>query len=212
MVSTTNRLKVHELSSCIPKMGVTDFANLKASMQKNGYIPGHPIVLFQGEIIDGQHRYKAAVEMGVTPETIVFGGTYSQALDFIVAGNHDRRHLTKSQKAALIVQFNERRRPEDRMSTQQIADKANVSRTIVRMQKDIRRADVVLSDKIASGQITTQSAKRKIGDLRTDKWNQLNIPPGLWNKLIVCGAKLDLTPAQAGKLALKEWVSSQRKI
>ena len=209
MVSKTNRLKVHELSSCVPAMDGEDFANLKASMQKNGYLPGHPIVMFQGEIIDGQHRYKAAIETGVMPETIVFGGTYGQALDFIVAGNHDRRHLTKSQKAALIVQVNDRRRPEDQMSTRQIADKANVSTSVVRTQKDIRRADSALADDIASGNISTQSAKRKIGKRRTEKWNQLNISKKLWNQLVDCGAKLDLTPAAAGKLAIEEWVSSQ---
>lgn len=48
---------------------------LKESIKAHGYLKHSPIVLSEdGEIIDGQHRYIACCELGITPPTITLRG------------------------------------------------------------------------------------------------------------------------------------------
>ena len=57
-----------------------------------------PIVLWQGQIIDGRHRYEACVEAGVDPHFMEIPGGLDP-LEYVLDENLFRRHMSESQRA-----------------------------------------------------------------------------------------------------------------
>ena len=51
----------HELANLLPMIDQSNYENLKADIAKQGIL--EPIVLFEGKILDGRNRYKAAKEL-----------------------------------------------------------------------------------------------------------------------------------------------------
>ena len=93
--------KKHRLN-IYPEMSEDEFETLKASMTEKGFNPEKPIILFEGAIIDGWNRYRAAVELGIERKFKEFKGNKIKAFDYIVESNN-RRSLSSSQKAAIAV-------------------------------------------------------------------------------------------------------------
>ncbi|WP_165073285.1 ParB N-terminal domain-containing protein [Paludisphaera rhizosphaerae] len=96
-------LEPHALSLRYPGMGDAAYKDLLESVQSVG--AKEDIVLFEGKILDGRHRYKAYREVGVpfnvrewTPEE------WGDPLKFVKAKNQARRDLTVGQRAALAVE------------------------------------------------------------------------------------------------------------
>src|SRR5258708_4543526 len=104
-------LSVHPLAQKFPALSCEEFSALKSSIAKNGLL--EPITINdRGEILDGRHRYRACVELGITPSLVLFNALQSSAPDqqlseerFIYDVNVERRHLTAAQKAVLALQF-----------------------------------------------------------------------------------------------------------
>lgn len=81
-----------------------DYKNIVKNMRENGYDITLPIIIFEGKILDGWHRYKASQEVGIKAEAIQFNGSKEDALLYSIRTNKDRRHLGSSQLATLAVQ------------------------------------------------------------------------------------------------------------
>lgn len=92
-------LKRHYLSSIYPDMPDDEFEALSKSIENLGLIS--PIVLFEGEVLDGWHRYQACLDTLTAIKTIEYLGDNPCA--FVEAQNDNRRHLTKSQQALIAV-------------------------------------------------------------------------------------------------------------
>jgi len=86
----------HELSATFPAMGADDFQALKDSIENIGV--QNPITLFDGMVIDGWHRYTAAMELGMDCPTVELGDVDPR--DFVLAQNKARRHITQAQLAS----------------------------------------------------------------------------------------------------------------
>lgn len=93
----------HRFSAIFPEITGADFKSLVESIAQVGLL--ERITTFEGQILDGWNRYRACRELGLSPEFEDFGGDERAALDFVVAKNRDRRHLTPSQCAALAVEL-----------------------------------------------------------------------------------------------------------
>lgn len=125
-------LAPHPLANQFDMIEKTDgpaFEALKASIAKQGIL--QPIVLFEGRILDGRNRFKAAREVGhrFTPGNFkCFDGTPNQAEAFVNDANIHRRHLSKDQREALIKR-ELAAHPE--MTARQIAKRCGVSHTLV---------------------------------------------------------------------------------
>lgn len=89
-------MKIHKYADIFPAMSPEEYAGLLVGMEKNGYLAEDPIIVLNGEILDGRNRYKAACDLGIKPITKEYSGT--SPLDFVFARNFDRRHLTTGQK------------------------------------------------------------------------------------------------------------------
>jgi len=80
-------------------------AYLAGRMSEVGYDPAFPVVLWNGDILDGRHRYEAAMVAGVKPTYRTFEGTLEEALQFVEATNVEGiRHLTNAEKEYFYVQ------------------------------------------------------------------------------------------------------------
>ena len=91
----------HSYCDLLPEMTADDFNALVSDIKENGLI--NPIVLFENQILDGKHRYKACLELGIEPKIETFTGNKEQALHFVISQNIARRHLLTGQKAALAI-------------------------------------------------------------------------------------------------------------
>jgi len=96
-------LVAHPLANLFPMIEGAEFAALQANVAENGIL--QQIVLYQGQILDGRNRYKAAKACGHTfkPENFKqFTGTLAEAEAFVISTNVHRRHLSNAQKGEFI--------------------------------------------------------------------------------------------------------------
>lgn len=158
----------HEICLWLPynPQAIDDISN---DMQIQGYRTDRPIVLFEGKILDGRHRYEAALKVGVEPSYLNFNGTEQEAIDYVTSENVNRRHLNNQEKEFFYVQRAEalgvQSRGGDRKSeinptfvgmvpsAKDHADALGVTdRTVERWEKDRKdmKADPVLSHKMVT--------------------------------------------------------------
>jgi hypothetical protein len=98
-----NNLSAHELASLMDLIEGRAFEDLKADIKKQGILT--PIVLYEGKILDGRNRYRAARAVGhkfVGANFEVFEGDLAAAEAFVFSVNAQRRQMTNAQKAAVI--------------------------------------------------------------------------------------------------------------
>lgn len=89
--------ELHELCKLFPPMPEDQFTILMQDISANGL--RHPIVIHEGKILDGRHRYKACINLGRQPVSVVYDG--NDPLGFVISHNLARRHLDESQRAMI---------------------------------------------------------------------------------------------------------------
>jgi len=92
-------MKRHKLN-ILPEMKGDDYKRLENDILLNGYDARFPILLYEGDIIDGWGRFKICQKHKITPVYENFEGTSVEALQFILRTNK-RRNLTSAQWAAV---------------------------------------------------------------------------------------------------------------
>jgi len=97
----TNDYDIHDLCKLFPVMPAAQFDALVEDIRDNGL--QSPIILFEGKILDGRHRYKACVNLGIDPDFEEFEG--ADALAFVISHNLARRHLDESQRAMIAAKI-----------------------------------------------------------------------------------------------------------
>lgn len=96
-----NKLEPHPLGAIFPPMSDSTYAEFVKGMKKNGYDPKEKIVLLDGQILDGNHRYTAAKKLKLKLGSELFEEFKGEdPFSFVVQHNLHRRHLTPSQAAA----------------------------------------------------------------------------------------------------------------
>lgn len=95
------RLTFHPLAEIFPLMTGADFDALVHDIADYGQ--REPILLYDGQIIDGRNRYNACLELGLVPETEEWQGDESELLPLIISLNLHRRHLNESQRAMIAA-------------------------------------------------------------------------------------------------------------
>jgi hypothetical protein len=95
------RLRLHPLAHAIPQVSEKDFFELAADVKRHGV--RNPIIVFDGQVLDGRHRLAIASALKVPLRVMEFEGDETAARDEVISQNVQRRHLTIAQRA-LIVQ------------------------------------------------------------------------------------------------------------
>ena len=96
--SERERLTAHPHSNLFPMMSDDELAELVADIREHEQ--QQPIVLFEGQILDGRNRYAACLEIGIEPQTVEYDG--EDPVAFVTSANLHRRHLTQAQKAEVV--------------------------------------------------------------------------------------------------------------
>jgi hypothetical protein len=159
-------LERHPLSAAFPDLNDEEFQALKESIKNNGQ--REKIVTFEGKILDGWHRHKACIELGIDPKFGVFTGN---AIDCVLDKNLLRRHLTPSQRAMALATCNAWRgigsnqhdqlsyQYDTSLSVRKLADKANVSKVTAQRAKVIRvRGNEELQQRVRDGSLSLGEA------------------------------------------------------
>lgn len=92
---------IHDLANLFPEMEPEQFEALKQDIAAHGQ--REPITLYQNQVVDGRHRYRACVELGKEPITRNWDG--ESLVDLVVSANLRRRHLTASQLGMIAVEL-----------------------------------------------------------------------------------------------------------
>jgi hypothetical protein len=101
-------LEPHPLAALFPPIPEEELAELGRDIALHGQL--EPIVLYEGQILDGVNRYKACRRMNREPWTTEFNQEHVKRTpeEYVIAANVRRRHLTPAQRAAIAVEWAER--------------------------------------------------------------------------------------------------------
>ena len=91
-------LRSHPAAELFPLMSGADFDTLVADIEQHGQV--EQIVVYNGMILDGRHRYRACQQLGVEPAIIEWNGSGTPEA-YVLSKNLHRRHLTTSQRAVV---------------------------------------------------------------------------------------------------------------
>jgi len=106
MSSAKPEWEYHEICLWLPYKPETveDIAN---DMAANGFRQDRAIATYEGKILDGRHRYEAALKAGAEPIFAEFQGTKEEAIAYVTSENVARRHLNNKEKEFFYVQMTE---------------------------------------------------------------------------------------------------------
>lgn len=157
-------LQQHPLSAAFPGMSADDFQALKDDIEVNGQ--REPVIVHEGMVLDGWHRYQACVQLGLTPTQFTFNAG-DDPVAFVLSQNLHRRHLTASQRAAAVVACSEwapAGKPRNPEPGSGLATEAAMAKVAGTSDRTIRQAKVAhkagLTDAVKEGALTVKEAAR----------------------------------------------------
>lgn len=147
----------HTLSMVFPDMDQDQFEDLKESIRQNGQ--RDPIATYEGQILDGWHRYRCCQELGIEPDTFEFEG---DPVAFVLDKNLKRRHLSEGQRAMMVVQISvitsKNKYSRRDLTQEKMADIAGTSRATVARAVSIDDED--LAKEVIRGSKTLAQAMK----------------------------------------------------
>lgn len=155
----------HPLANIFPLIEGHAYNELRADVMKHGV--REPIWIYEGQILDGRNRYRAASSQGVEFEVREYLG--DDAVGFVVSLNLHRRHLTESQRAAVAAklanmplggaQYRSANLQTDQISQADAANLLNVStRSVASAKKVIEEASPELVQAMDEGRASVSAA------------------------------------------------------
>jgi len=192
--------KPHEYANLFPMMQDTELLDIIKDMRENGYDAGSPVVLYEGKILDGRNRSKAAEMAGVVPSFVEYEG--ADPLAFVIRHNLHRRHLNESQRgvvASRLANMGEGR-PKNTISIDTVsksvsmeraAEMLNVGRATVARVKAIEKAAPELIEKIENGEMTagrawTETKRKEIkADLENIEAQEVKALSGVYDVIVI---------------------------
>lgn len=177
--------ELHPLSLVMPPMSDDEYQQLLESIKQHGQM--EPVVIFDGQILDGRHRYAACQELNIEP--IIREYSYEHdgpsPATFSLVKNTHRRHLTTSQRAmvaAAILPFfeaeareNQRKAGGDQKaksdqtetstpvhSHAKAAEEMHVSRASVHTAAKLADEAPDLAEEVKAGKKTLNAAKTEL--------------------------------------------------
>ena len=207
----------HNLSAAYVEASSRDYNLLLDSMEEHGFDSAFPIVIFEGCILDGFHRWKAAKQLGINPTMVEFEGSAQEADNYAFRANVARRQLTKQQHTLVLVLRNRRLAKSLRKTQRQLARQAGYdSATFVGQIDTLVDQDPELANAAARGDISVTKALRQgIGqdnvesgsyDSRSDKCSRVKVNKSYAEDFNRKRMKLGLSSQVAANQAFACWI------
>lgn len=93
----------HPAAELLPLMSESAFAAFVDDVAQNGQL--EPILVLEGQIIDGRHRIRACQALGIEPRYREIAVDGCDAIALVLSLNLHRRHLTESQRAMVAARL-----------------------------------------------------------------------------------------------------------
>ena len=182
-------LKRHELSSIFGDMPETDFENLVKSVEQDGFMDSLIRVL-DGKVLDGWHRYRAALSLNLVRKLMFMhwdAEKEGKAVAFVAARNIERRHLSASQRAQIVVSLNERfgwggdrsKTPNDALKSKaELAAQAKVG--ISSIDRAVKVEKLGKAENVIAGE--KSSAQVIVEETVNDLWQQVSAEMKDWKQ------------------------------
>jgi ParB-like chromosome segregation protein Spo0J len=138
---------VHPLAAMFPLLGADDMRALAADIKANGLL--RPIVLNQdGVLLDGRNRQAACLLAGVEPRYVTI--QIDDPVQFIIAENVNRRHMTKG-ALAMVMTMSQRANGGGGVTQVQLAKLVGVGKTSIEQASIVAQYAPTLVDKVIAG-------------------------------------------------------------
>lgn len=187
-------MKKHKFN-IFPAAKAEDYNRLRDDIRDNGYDSKQPIIIYEGEVLDGWNRWTACLELKINPPTRQFDGDKSEAIGLVMRTNK-RRNLNSGQWATIAVEADDIikaiaqdgkarqiRKPLDsvtqkiapqtkdqRSTSHKAAEIFNTNRTYVSQAAKIKHAAPEVFEKVKAGKMTMQDAARAVRAIPTEPW------------------------------------------
>lgn len=159
-------LKPHSASEIFPLMHGAEFDALVRDIEEHGQ--REPIILFEGQILDGRNRHRACAQLGLAPTFLEWRGEGTPEA-FVVSMNLHRRHLNESQRGLIAARLANQRPPgrnpanSQGLSNARAAEILNVGeRTVYEAKKVIRNGTQEEVQAVERGEAAVSSVANKI--------------------------------------------------
>lgn len=173
MPAPSYEYEFHELANEYPLIEGDEFDNLVESIAKHGIL--EPIMRYQGKIIDGRNRYRAALAAGhkFTERDFKDLAPSIDPEEFVSLRNDHRRNLDNKQKRALIARKISR---HPARSDRQIAKLACCDhKTVASVREEMRkRVETIMQ---GFGELTLSQRREFVEGLRDEIFKLLRISP-----------------------------------
>ena len=163
----------HKYADIFPLIEGAEFERLCADVRQHGV--REPIVFFEGKVLDGRNRLRAATKVGVECPRKTFEGDDEAALDFVVSLNVARRHLSESQRAMVADSLATMRSgartdlsPIGERSQEEAAILLNVGKRSVERARTVRSKGAAALVKVVEGGLITVSKAAMLADYDKD--------------------------------------------
>jgi ParB-like chromosome segregation protein Spo0J len=157
-------MNYHPLAEIFPLMQGKDFEELVEDIRANGV--REPVWTYQGQILDGRNRFRAAKEAGREAPVREFTG--EDPVAFVISLNLHRRHLNESQRSIIAGKLAtlDRGRPAEKtngpsgsISQEKAADLMNVGqRSVKRARKVIEKGAPEVVQAVERGEVKVSAA------------------------------------------------------
>jgi len=123
-----HKVEIHKLANITPRMTEPEYNALVLSIENLGQLT--PVIMFQGQLVDGRHRLKAIKDLGI--KEIIYTNlksnmTLKEVEMLLTHGYEQRRHQSKTQKAIFAYrELEELKKQGENITQGEIADKHGI--------------------------------------------------------------------------------------
>ena len=186
-------LDFHPLANAFPCLAPEALEELASDIETHGQL--EPIVLFEGQILDGRQRWLACRMAGIEPRVVEWQGDASP-VEWVISKNLRRRHLNDSQRAMVAARlanlsYGQRKRALQLCSagrdvtSDEAAAMLNISPRSVRyarklqssatpeLQAAVDAGEVSLSDALGVGELPPEAQREALAAVRAGEAHTL---------------------------------------
>lgn len=201
-------LTQHPLGKLLPAMSAEEYEYTKADIQKHGQRDA--IILLDGKVLDGWHRYRICLDLGIEPRVKTLGKR-ADALAEVLTRNLARRQLSPGQRYGVLLRIAEeypevaaglaavradaKKRqaggvPQQRQRSSEVIGRlAGVGHATVERVDRLKKLSPTLFEQMVDGKVPLPHAVLQAAmQARREKQDALRAPPGAATESrLVCG-------------------------